>query len=317
MNLSVNSRKLLSDRFMKRKPLILGLLCIAALSLGLERLYYRQNGGFSIGKITSPVLPSHVAHENLQDIDCLLEQPFHFLGSGGTSFAFLGEDGTTVLKLFKRQHFAAHGLFFHVCFPGIADVWRIHKILQREWQHQHKRQAFFFNSCQLAYQHLKEETGLLFLTLSPDLHFSRRVKLIDAWGVPHSFDLSRAEFAVQKKANLLYPVLEKLLKDGRQEEAKQAIDSLLKLISARCAKGIGDRDPNLLINFGFNDGKAIEIDLGSYYLKPELSSTFATAQELFLSTYALQKWLEKHSPDLLNYVRDQIAKVTILNETAR
>lgn len=290
---------------MKKKSLLLAALSLCLLLVGLERLYYRQNGGFRIANVLSPVPPVYTCDEDLSKIDHLLDQPFRFLGSGGTSYVFLGEDQTTVLKLFKHQHLITKNFLFHLHFPGVLDTLRIDKIAKREKQHLHKRQAFFFNSCKLAYQHLKEETGLIFLCLAPNAHFTREIKLIDAWGIPHYLDLSQTEFALQKKADMLFPTLEQLLSSGRKEEVKDAIDSLLSLMHTRCNKGIGDRDPNLLINFGFVSGKAVEIDLGSYYLKSTPNSPFQTAQEIFLSTYALQKWLEKHSPDLLNYVLDQ------------
>jgi hypothetical protein len=88
---------------------------------------------------------------------------------------------------------------------------------------------------------------------------------------------------------------------------------LFSQILCRCRKAIGDRDPNLRINFGYIDGQAVEFDLGSYYSKPELSSPFLAGRELFFTTYKLQKWLENHSPDLLNYFLESLAN-TILNE---
>jgi len=159
----------------------------------------------------------------------------------------------------------------------------------------------------LAERFLKEETGLIYLCLHPNIHFSKQVKLIDAWGISHSLDLSRTEFALQQKAELFFTRLDKLVHN--REGMKLAIDALLDQISWRCASGIGDRDPNLLINFGFVGNRAIEVDLGSYYLQPELAFPLAMRRELFLSTHLLQKWLEKHCPDLLDYLLDSIAKV--------
>ena len=188
--------------------------------------------------------------------------------------------------------------------------WRIKKILYRERKNRHKRHVFFFSSCSLAFRELKEETGLIYLCLQPNLHFNRQIKLIDAWGISHDFNLSQTEFALQKKAQLLFPYLEELLKQERQEKAQQAIDSLISQILIRCKKGIADRDPNLMINFGFIEGKAVEFDLGSYDLDPSLKSPFYSARELYFTTFALQKWLEKRSPELLSHLLGEIAKVS-------
>lgn len=257
---------------MKWKPVGIATACLLCV-VGAERLYYFQNGGFSTSKLLSH-LP---AHEVIPppEVDALLDQPFHFFGSGGTSFAFLGEDGKTVLKLFKHQHL----------FP------------KNPKKHAHKHHSFFFNSCRLAYDFLNEETGLIYLCLEPNPHFTKSVRLYDAWGMVHTLDLSRTEFALQRKAEPFFPTLERLLKTGQTEELKQALDALKHHIQARCRHGIGNRDPNLFINFGFLDGKVIEFDLGSFYLNPSLIES----KEIFFSTYALQRWLEEHSPELLNY----------------
>ena len=295
---------------MKKKHKLLIIICSLVFFIGLERLYYRQNGGFSIAKITSqlPATAASFSSEELQNADLLLDQSFHFLGYGGTSFVFLGDDKKTVLKLFKHQHLFSHSVFFRCFLPGTCDLFRVSKILEGEKKHLHKRQAFFFNSCSLAYQNVKEDSGLIFLCLKPSSYFARQIKLIDAWRIPHYFDLSRTEFALQKKADLFFPTLEALLKGGRKAEIKAAIDDLLSLLSRRCEKGIADRDPNLSINFGFVEGRVIEFDLGSYFVNPMLNTPFAQAKERYFSTYALQNWLEKHSPDLLEYLLDRIAQ---------
>ncbi len=279
--------------------------------IGVERAYYFQNGGFRPSKLISTLPP--VLNPPPTEIDSLLNQSFRFLGRGGTSFVFLGEDGTTVLKLFKHQHLLQKSPLFRIALPGITDALRINKILSKQKRHAHKHQSFFFNSCRLAYDALKEETGLIYLCLQPNPHFAQPITLIDAWGFAHHIDFSQTEFAIQQKADLLFPHLENLVKTGRKEEIKLAIDALLQQIRCRCRKGIGDRDPNLLINFGFIEGKAIEFDLGSFYANPALKNPLAEARELFFTTHALQAWLEKHSPELLDYLLESIAKPTLKN----
>ncbi len=293
-----------------KKKLCLALTFIFFLAGAIKWLHYYQNGGFNLAKVTSlvPSVSEACLCENEQEIDHLLEQSFHFLGSGGTSFVFLGEDGKTVLKLFKHHHLSPAPPFFPRCFPGIYDSWRIKKIVKREKKHAHKRQHFFFNSCRIAHDVLKEETGLILLCLTPNIRFEKQIKLIDTWGISYHLNLSQAEFALQKKADLLFPYLEQLLKNGQIQEAKNAIHSLLKLIQRRLENGIADRDPNLWINFGFVDQKAIEFDLGSFFRNPALQNPFASARELFFSTHALQKWLETHSPELLDDLQQQLVQ---------
>lgn len=285
---------------------------LAAL-LVIERVYSYQNGGFRIAKLLSTQLPQHSTPPS--EVDALLNQSFRFLGKGGTSFVFLGEDGTTVLKLFKHQHLLQKSHWFSIALPGFSDAWRIRKILSKKTRHAHKHQAFFFSSCHIAECALKEETGLLYLCLQPNSHFSKPVHLIDAWGISHEVDLSKTEFALQRKAELLFPHLEALIRAERKDELRRCIDSLIAQMQTRCHQGIGDRDPNLLINFGFIGEKAVEFDLGSFFPKDSLKNPIAAAEEIFLSTYALRKWLEKQAPELVDYVLDRIMQISGLHET--
>jgi hypothetical protein len=296
---------------MKIKTFLIAIICMAAL-FSIQRVYYFQNGGFCTFKLISNLPPQ--MNIPPPEIDPLLEQTFHFLGRGGTSFVFLGEDKKTVLKLFKHQHLLQKSRLFLIALPGVTDVLRIYKILKAQKKQMHKHQSFFFSSCNLAYHELKQETGLIYLCLQPNPHFIQPVKLIDAWGFVHNVPLCKTEFAVQHKADLFFCRLNELLASGRKEGIKQAIDALFQLIHNRCCKGIGDRDPNLLLNFGFLDNIAIEFDLGSYFPNPSLKNPLAEAKELFFSTYSLQKWLEKHCPELLNYLLDRIAKASSSHE---
>ncbi|MES2121789.1 MAG: hypothetical protein V4492_03300 [Chlamydiota bacterium] len=284
--------------------LLLFLLC------GVERLYYYQHGGFCLSKVISDLKEEFPSTHELPslEIQTLLEQPFHFIGSGGTCFAFLGADQKTVLKLFKHQHLTSHSLLWHIAFPLSVDIWRLKKILLKEKEHNHKRLPFFFGSCALADEKLKEQTATLYLSLKKNTLINQTVQLVDQWGFTHTLSLRDTEFALQEHAELLFSYFQKHLSAGNLEKCKSGIDSLLSLILQRCALGIGDRDPNLQINFGFVEDRAVEIDIGSFFYDPQLLSPFKQIQELFLCTQALQKWLDKQSPELLHYLREQILK---------
>jgi hypothetical protein len=286
---------------MKRRWL-LAAICLTAL-LGVERLYYFQNGGFRTSKLISDLTPTW--EQPPAEIDALLNQIFYFLGRGGTSFAFLGKDGKTVLKLFKHQHLFPKHFLLSTRLPGIADSLRIERIVASQKKQAHKHHAFFFKSCSLAFNALKEETGLLYLCIRPNLYFNRSITLIDRWGFSHQVTLSQTEFAIQKKADPLLPYLGNLLKEGKKEEGKQVIDAVLQQMRRRCDLGIGDRDPNLAINFGLVDGKVVEFDLGSYFRNSALKAKAAQTRELLMATQDLQVWLEKHSPELLEYLLER------------
>src|SRR5262249_3008952 len=143
---------------MKKKKILIVTLTLLAVSVLAERIYHRQNRGFCVSKLIST--QSSIDCLPPADVESLLDQSFRFIGAGGTSFVFLGEDEETILKLFKHhQLFFRHSLW-NVVFPGVLDAWRIRKIILRENEHRHKRHFCFFNSCRLAFHELKEETGL-------------------------------------------------------------------------------------------------------------------------------------------------------------
>ncbi len=298
---------------MKKKSLLLAMFAILTISLILERTHYLQHRGFKLSKLISP--QPCIEESPPCDVDVMLNQSFRWIGAGGTSYVFLGEDGKTILKLFKYHQLFYKHFLYSLSFPGIADAWRMGKILSIEKKQWHKRHPAFFRSCDLASSKLKKETGLIYLCLQPNAHFDRDITLIDVWGIPHHLNLSQTGFALQKKADLLFPYLQGLLKEERIEEGKRAIDSLVSLILRRCGEGIGDRDPNLRINFGFIEGQAVEFDLGSYYSDPSLNSPIKAARELFFTTFTLQQWIQERSPELLEYLLKQISNVASIPES--
>lgn len=102
---------------------------LLALFIGVDRLYYYQNGGFSVSKVLSKA-PTVSIESSI--INPLLDQAFHLIGSGGTSFVFLGEDDKTILKLFNHQHLNYNPWFLHLKLPGFLDSFRIQRFLKKK-----------------------------------------------------------------------------------------------------------------------------------------------------------------------------------------
>ena len=266
------------------------LLILAAL-VGVERFCYWQTAGFRLDKIRSEMTPSAGSYESE-----VLNQPFTFLGSGVQCYAFLSQDGTTVLKVFKHYHSWPHNaLLKQIDLPFTAKVLRA-----REQRMQH-----IFGSCKIAYEDYQEETGMIYLHLDRTEHFKRSVTLVDKIGIAHQVDLDSVAFALQKRADLVFPHLDALMKKGDLKGAQQAIDSLLGLIQRRCQKGIANSDPIVRRNFGFIEGSAVEIDIGSFAKNPFLQKPYAIKRELFYETLELQEWLQKY-PELLEHFQTQI-----------
>src|SRR5258706_12163985 len=75
---------------------------------------------------------SPLSAQEKENIDKILTEPFSFLGSGGQCYAFVSKDEKYVLKFFKQK----------------------------------ANPCPLFNSCKIAYETLKEETGMLALHLN-------------------------------------------------------------------------------------------------------------------------------------------------------
>lgn len=290
---------------------VAALVLIPLLLFAVYIAQHRLRGGYSRAKIQS-TLSAHSFLETdidrFQELQPLLDQPFDFLSSGGTSFAFLGRDGKTILKLFKHQHLTPTSWLLDTALPGRSDLWRIHKILQKEHKHHHKRIPFFFTSCAIAYEALRAETGMLFLTLRKDPRCAHTVTLVDRLGFKLPIDLSQTEFALQQFVTPLFDYLLPLIEQEQLKRAKEAIDSLIALLRTRCEKGIADRDPHLGLNFGFLDGRAVEYDIGSFSWDPQIASSKEVKKEIFLASYELREWLEEHCPQLAEELLFDLSK---------
>jgi hypothetical protein len=251
----------------------LRILTLLLFCISLRFFYLLQQGDFEPAQVVSD-LPNHPEWEfNEHPPLNLLNQTFSFLGAGDQCYAFLGEDGTTVLKLLK--HFDANG-------KRILDP--------------------VLESYKIAYQELREETGLLYLHLNKtDSHI---LTMIDKTGFLHQIDLGATEYALQKKVDaLIVPMLNQLRRNP--EVLKERIHSLLSLIASRCSKGIADRDTAIHRNIGFLGHNAIALDIGSYFKNEELKKN--PYDEIARHTKRLVRWLRKHQPSLLPFYEQKLA----------
>jgi hypothetical protein len=249
------------------------ILLIIALIVGIDRFCHEQTGTFCLHKIIEnrPEDPTWEAPplseaENKQ-IEALLEQPFTFLGHGNECFVFLSHDGSTVLKCFKLQFLRPAYLKEMVQAP--LSSWKETLVQARI-----TRLKRTFDSLKIAYETLKKETALLYVHLTPSTHFKKPLVLIDKLGIKHTLDPNQFKFVLQKKADLLIPSLSRWIAQGETEKAKACLSSLTALIKKRAHAKISDRDATVQTNFGCIDGKAVEIDIGSFSaLDPLLNPT--------------------------------------------
>ena len=305
-------------------------LCIGiGFFIGLQQLIELKTLGFCLQKIQADDLPdlpqwatSPLSNEEESTLRTLLSQSYHLIGVGSECFAFMSEDGQTVLKFFKLDHarpvYFRKGLFVedYSSFSGTISNHPLtqvilpapfHHLLQRFLGIREFRIQRTFNSLILAYEELKQETGLLYLHLNPTDNFHHHIVLYDGNGIRHEIDLDSARFFLQKCAVPLEHHFDILSKSDRYEDAKKSVDSLLNLIVDRCKKGFSDRDV-FNKNFGFINNQAIEIDIGSFQKDSRMQQPWIYKQELFYSTLELKSWLKKHYPKMVVYLEERISE---------
>jgi hypothetical protein len=272
------------------------IILILATLVGVERFCHYQTDGFQLYKILSD-LPPRPEWETAPLDPKELRQPYYYLGSGGQCYAFISQDGNSVLKFFKHHHMRPKSWLNTFSFVGGVR----HILHERAL-----RMAHIFGSCKISYDDFRDETGLLYLHINKTTHLNRSLRLIDRLGIAHTIDLDTTSFVLQKTAELAYPAFDRVMAQGDLEGAKRRIDSLIALILARSHKGISDRDPIIRRNFGFIGERAIEIDLGSFTKDPFLRTPSAAKKVLFYETLKFKKWLAKHHPSLLPYFQERL-----------
>ncbi|MGD0664716.1 MAG: hypothetical protein ABSA17_03170 [Rhabdochlamydiaceae bacterium] len=254
--------------------LVIFTLCFFAAA----RFCKKQTGSFTIARITSD-LPYHpewdAAPSNEEEIKRILSQPYRFLGKGAQSFVFASEDGTTVIKFFRHHHLKKNS-----------------------------KLAKDFGSYKLAYDLLRNETGLLYLHLNKTNHLHQTLDLVDKIGIHHPIDLDKYEFLVQKRAKLSYVALEEWIQEGKIEQAKQALTSLVQLLAKRTSMGIYDKDPDLNTNFGFIGLESIQFDIGRFKLREKPQDP----TELYRITDNLHQFLEQRAPELDQHLKEELKK---------
>lgn len=200
-------------------------------SLSLPFGYKQLTSGFRLAKLWVD-FPYDAKWDTVADanLESILGQNYQFLGKGTQSYVFESVDGEYVVKFFR------------------FDRLKNEDIPQ------------FFQSAKIAYDFLREETGLIYLHLNPTRSHLPILQCKDAIGRTIHLPLDQLRFAIQKKAIPFRSCL----------GSKERLEQFSALLKKRAAKKIRNRDSNLSRNFGFLADRAIEIDFGSFYFDPDL-----------------------------------------------
>ena len=231
----------------------------------------------------------------------LVGQTFIYLNSGSQSYVFVSEDGSTVLKLFKFQHMRT---------PPILDFLPDTGLLAKKRAKKRALLEQTFESLCLAYDQMREETGLIALHLDQTSHGYPTITLVDKIGKRHQVDLNHIEFLLQKKGTLVYDAIGQWMAEGNIAQAQAALRSLLHLAVSRCHKGIFDKDPDFHTNFGFVETIPFQIDFGRLSIAPEEKNPDVYAPEMIRITREFESWIAENHPLLLDLFIEELHEIT-------
>lgn len=259
----------------------------------LDRHFLKGSDSFCIGNIYGKVpfafeAPPLSLPQNWNEIS---SQSFHYLKRGHQSYVFLSDDGKTVLKFYRfpselRPHpWISHPFSFLSKRRQEIRKYNLNKLKES------------LRSFHLAHQELKKETGLVMAHLKPTETLRKKVRLHDRLNMSYLVDLDQAIFLLQRRADLVFPHLEKLLQNNEKEKIPKEVASIIHLIASRCKKGIADLDAAIEKNYGFLDGEAIHIDVGRFVRDESVKAH--VREEVEKATASLKTWLASKDPSLL------------------
>lgn len=260
--------------FSKIRVLLFALIAV----LGYRILTDQLNDRFSIKHVTL-LTPQEKGEERETS---LLNQKFSYLGKGSQAYIFLGEDQTTILKLFRFNRFQT--------LPFSKK-----KLIKEN------KKKELFESLNIATNEIKDECGLLFSHLGETRRLPKKMIIKDKLNRTYKIDPNKTYFLLQKKGTLLYPFLLKCKETHDLESANFAIDQILSLISETETKGINDHDLVLQKNLAFDDGKPFFIDIGSFYHSTQNEPI--NQNKLFAK---ILPWIEENFPEFLPLLKEKL-----------
>jgi hypothetical protein len=240
------------------------LIFLVILAAGIHAIYLYNHREFGPKDFYHPFMlgleeriqPSGEVKKEAAEI---LNQPFTYLSYGGQSTVYESLDKKYVIKFFNPRTVIKENWFHQ-----FAKLRRLNSLkwITNTYFRQKLRLKKYFLRYELAFKDLKEETGLVYVHLDPSTCLSKTMELTDKEGKLHQFNLDAYPFVLQKKVELTMNHLDRLLKDGDVEGAKESVKQIYELFLSRAQKGYTDRLQTLYKNYGFFEGRAVQLDVG-------------------------------------------------------
>jgi len=264
----------------------------------LDRFCHKQTDGFTVLKISSKRpfnqtwTTRQLSGEEQREFEMAVSQKYSYFGCGGQCFVFFSEDGKYIIKFFKQRRY--NQPFYLRLIPFLSDFKRKKS---RGFKEKLRRE---FHSYKMAFEDLKNETGVVFVHLNPTKDLNKSVTIVDPLGCSHQLYLDKFDFIIQKRAEMVEEKIKRLLLEGNYPAIQQSIRSMLDMILTRCKKGYHDTDPNILTNCGFLADQAVKIDIGHFVPKETMKNSSMYKKALLESALPFREWLGETSPSLVS-----------------
>lgn len=293
----------------------LWIVIVGALFFFGMRAYYRITDDFQISNMTYD-LPFNfeweaatLALDAKEEIWQAFNLPYHYIGKGAQSYAFLSEDGNHVIKFFKFKHLKPNWLTEALPNFSVFDSYKIKSISRKD-----RLIKSVFKGYKLAYDLHKEESGLLYIHLNKTTDIKKQLTLIDKIGRPHVIDLDSTIFILQERARTTRDILQEALEKKDLVSAEKRIDQILNLYLSEYQKGIYDRDHGWMHNTGFVGEKAIHLDTGKLTEDGEMRSSERYLADLQILGIRFAEWLKDNFPQyrrsLLSHFENKVLEKT-------
>jgi hypothetical protein len=233
----------------------------------------------------------------------VFSQPFHFLSSGAQCYAFVSDDGRYVIKFFKMHQLTPKYWLNKLPFPFL-EKYRFEKVEMRK-----RRREETFGGFIAALEDMPDETGLVFVHFTRTHYPQDLLQLIDKKGQLHRIPLNQVPFVLQRRAEMIYPYVADLIDKGDKEKGLSSLVSILVLIRERCKMGFADRDDGVSSNYGFLDGKPVEIDLGRVVRDESMKESATYLREVLRVSGKMNTWLEASYPELSSSFQERVQRL--------
>ncbi len=233
------------------------------------------------------------------EADSAIAQKFTYLGRGRQAFAFVSQDGRYVLKFPRADIYK---------LPFWLRTLPFEKKRARYISRKAIKERELLQSFQLAFEELKESTAMIGMNCSKR-ETAKIVTIVDKMGRSFRLTLDRSYFILQKKKKLFRDAIVEAFEKEGTAGVERVLDATFAVIVERTGKGILNWDGEFLHNYGFDEQRAYQTDVGSFFKVEDQPMKSVYFYSMELSVKPIRRWLKQTHPEWLEMLDERRALV--------